>query len=175
MKKVIFITSVILFFVFDYHSYYYGFGFGIFNKKLPKEYGILFSGSDLGNQGIIIEDKVMMGTYLVKPQSSIILKPSKKEIQVNKIVGYYFTKKEFIAVIEDSFNQKINVEIRLNPVNQKWKYEFEFYEINQINKKFKFINLNHSIQYFKIVKLLRNILLLFIIGLFFYRLILWLR
>jgi hypothetical protein len=175
MKIVVFIISIVLFFVLDYNAYYYGFGFGVFNQKLPKEYGVLFSGSDLGNQGIIIEDKEMMGTYLIRPQSTIILSQPKGEIQVSRIIGYYYRRSEFIVVVEDSLKRKINVEIKLNPVNRKWKYEFDFYEINQVNKKLKYVNLDYPLQYFKTLKFIRNSLLFLVIAFSFYLIIFWMK
>ena len=106
MKKLISLTLIflILFLVIDYKSYYYGFGTGFFNEKLPKEFKITLAGSDLGNQGFIIEDQAMMGIYLMKADDSILLE--KEEIFVNKITGYYFTKESLIVVVRDEINQK---------------------------------------------------------------------
>jgi hypothetical protein len=165
MKKTSFLTLLFLlvFLILDYQSYYYGLGKGFFSKKIPESVHvkILFAGSDLGYQGMIIDEDDIGGVYLIRPSSAIIIEypynpNSIKQIFVTKILGYYFDRESFIVKILSSDNSIKHIKI----IAQLY---YDYYghillEWSQFNeKKFKYINLDKSISYFQYFKLIKNL------------------
>lgn len=161
MKKKIFgiLILIISYLGFDFQLYYYGLGKGLIASKIPKEYVILFAGSDLGNQGVILKENSIGGIYLVVKNENIYLKKDKK-IFIKSFTGYYFNNKNIIVEIIDDTNTKKYLEI-----NTEKKSEYIGYFFNEINRKtikknnYKFIDLNHPLIYFKLYKLIKNITL----------------
>ena len=166
MKKILFlfISLIVLYLMMDYQAYYYGFGNGWLSKKIPSGYHILFAGSDLGDQGIIIEENNMNG-YLVRKDEVIEIENSPK-ILIKKITDYFFTSHDIIVGLNDSEGNNKKIKIGIRPVNKKWKEEHYFEEVFKINKNYKHINLNKSLLYFKYFKLLKNLVLIFLIIVF---------
>lgn len=160
MKKNIFVILIliIIYLGFDYQSYYYGLGKGFISPKIPKEYIILFAGSDLGNQGVILKENVIGGIYLVAKNGNIYLK-QKDEIFIKSFLGYYFNKKNIIVEITDDVNAKRYVAINTEKVKSEYTNYF-FTEINKENiNNYHYIDLNHSLKYFKFFRLIKNIIL----------------
>lgn len=160
MKKRMFELLILIIFYlgFDYQSYYYGLGKGFIAPKIPKEFIVIFAGSDLGNQGIILKENVIGGIYLVAKNRNIYLKQN-DEIFIKVFSGYYFNKKNIIVEITDNANTKRYVEINTKRGKPEYTNYF-FSEINKENiKNYHYINLNYSLKYFKFLKLIKNIIL----------------
>jgi hypothetical protein len=101
-------SFLLVFLISDSRAYYYGYGWGIFSRKIPESahVKILFAGSDLGNQGMIIQEDNIGGIYLIHASKDFptivhyLHNPHKnKAIFVKKVLGYYFDKNTFIVKI----------------------------------------------------------------------------
>ena len=173
---VLWLSLLIVFLYLDYRGYYYGFGFGIFNKKIPKIFSVLYAGSDLGNQGIIIEQNEM-GIYHIQGNSDYSIRTTNKEkmiwikesqeIFVKKIKGYWFNHKVLVAKVLDkndkeryimTYEESTN---RLHPdiICEEMKHPPSEYD------NLTYIDLDKSLTYFgrfRAVKNLVFILLLFL-------------
>jgi hypothetical protein len=170
MKKISFFTLLflLLFLIFDCQSYYYGYGWGILSKKIPKSahVKILFAGSDLGNQGMIIKEDDIGGVYLIHSSEKMpmIIEGSSnssgiKRIYVKKVLGYYFDQELFIVKILSSNNNVKNINI----IAQQYSdyYAHTLFECKQVNEKeLKYINLDKSILYFQYFRLIKNLFFL---------------
>lgn len=164
MRSVTFIL-VLIYFWTDYHSYYYGLANGFFSPKIPKEYAILFSGSDLGNGGIILKENDIGGSHLVFDNARIYTK--KEEVEIKKFKGYYFNKKNIIVEIVEKDND-IKYFLIDSKVEKGEKFCCFFYELsnNMISRDYKYINIEYSLKYFRFIKIFRFIIFFIIVLIF---------
>lgn len=146
----------------DFKTYYYGLSYGIFNKKLSDRLEIIFAGSDLGNQGIILKERDM-NLHIVRANDSIFFEGEEEPILVKKIVGYWITDKNLQINIKDKNNKNRYFEISVILIKNLYP-DYIFREIKIIPNKSKYVDLDKSLKYFKTIKLIKN--LFFILFLF---------
>lgn len=157
MKNRIFGISIliVIYLGFDYQLYYYGLGQGWIAPKIPKDYTILFSGSDLGNQGVILKENVIGGVYLVAKNRNVYLDQD-NNIFIKSFLGYYFNKENIIIEITDNTKTKRYVKI----MSKRESLEYISYFFNEIDEKFienyRYIDLKYSLKYFKTLKFIKN-------------------
>ena len=170
MKKIVLLV-LLVFLILDHQSYYYGFGWGIVSKKITKSahVKILFAGSDLGNQGIIImEDDIGSGHLIHSSEQMPIIVSSHlnrncmEGIFVKKVLGYYFNKEQFIVKILSSNNSVENIEIKAQQYYDYYGHElFRCKNFNE--KKLKYIDLDKSVSYFTYFRLVKNLSFLILV------------
>jgi hypothetical protein len=175
MKKIIFINIVllILFLIIDSQSYYYGFGKGVFCSKIPSRFSIVFAGSDLGNQGMILKENDMK-LHIVKINKYISIDKSNTKIYVKKFIGYWFTSKTIVAaVIDEKDNDRyINIyEEETNSLYPNYICEELKYKPSEYSG-IRYIDLNKSLKYFKSLNLIKKLIFVswIIITLYSFRL-----
>jgi hypothetical protein len=165
MKKIIvcLLLLVLTFLYIDNKAYYYGQGFGLITSKIPPMYSVLYAGSDLGYQGIIIKENDM-GGHLVRPFDSIFVQLSsgkEDKVIVKKIIGYGFKDNSFLIKVQDVNNKLITAEI----------HGIDFVKRKKIPPDYKYIDLDKSQYYFTRFFLVRKIIIILLILTFIYLII----
>lgn len=160
MKKLnIYIICAVLllcgYLYLDFKTYYYGLSRGLFNKKLPNNLEILFAGSDLGNQGMILKESDM-NLHIVRPNDSIYIQSEDKSIFIKKFTGYWVTDKNITVNIKDQKNENRYFEISVELVNNLYpNYIFKVFKI--LPNESTYVDLDKSLIYFKGIKLIKNL------------------
>lgn len=166
----VFIITIILFLYIDNKAYYYGFSKGYISSKIPSRFEILFAGSDLGNQGIILKEN-NMNLHIIRKNDSLFKDEVGKKIIINQFVGYWFDDRIIVAKIKDksNINRYIQVyeEVTNNPYPKFFCKEIN-YDHNKL-ERLKYVDLDKSLSYFKNLKLFKSIsLLLSVLSLVYY-------
>jgi RNA binding exosome subunit len=169
LRRLLYITITlsIIYLILDYQAYYYGLGKGYLSKKIPKKFSIhiLFAGSDLRYQGMIIDESGVGGVFLFYRGSTIYLDNNsniENKIVVKKVLGYYFNDDNFIVKILEPGNKITTIQI-IAKISKKDVSDINhsLYKITNINEsKLKYINLDKSILYFQYFQLAKNISLI---------------
>jgi hypothetical protein len=175
MKKLkVYIICAVLFLCgylyLDFKTYYYGLSRGLFNQKLPNNLEILFAGSDLGNQGMILKESDM-NLHIVRPNDSIYLQSEDKSIFIKKFTGYWVTDKNIIVNIKDKKNRNRYFEISVELVDKLYP-NYIFKEFKILPNESTYVDLDKSLIYFKGIKLMKNscfILFVFMIVSLFWK------
>jgi hypothetical protein len=161
IRKIIlvFVIVLALFLYLDNKAYYYGLGgSGFLSSKLPPRFEILFAGSDLGNQGMILKENDM-NLHIIRKNDSLFKDEVGKKTIINKFVGYWFDDKIIVAKIKDKSNNNRYIEVYEEVTNNLYP-KFICKEINYAPNKLerlKYIDLDKSLSYFKKLKLFKNI------------------
>lgn len=147
-----------VFLVLDRKSYYYGFGNGLISSKIPDRFEVVFAGSDLGNQGVIIEEN-QMGLWIINRNDSIFVNNDKDKIFIQDIKGYWYNNNVIIASVLDSESKKRYIEIYEESSNELYpnficnEMKFPPDEFSDVD----YIDLEKSLDYFKRLKLIKNL------------------
>ena len=158
---LVFIIVLTLFLYLDNKAYYYGFGNGFISSKLPHRFKILFAGSDLGNQGIILKENDM-NLHIIRKNDSLFKDEVGKKIIINQFVGYWFDDKIIVAKIKDESNNNRYIQVYEEVTNNpypKFICKETNYTIHKLHE-FKYVDLDRSLSYFKKLKLFKNISLI---------------
>lgn len=177
--SIVSIVSIVLlgtFLSLDGSTYYYGLGKGFIVPKIPNRFSIIFAGSDLGNQGVVLKEKDM-NTWVIFNNNTVPLSNTKNKIKINIFLGYWFTSKSIIANIKDEKGNNRHIEIYEEASNSLYPKYF----CNEINFKpvtiqgIKYINLDKSLEYLKKMKFIKNttFILWLLSTIYFLKLLLW--
>ncbi|MFV5701601.1 hypothetical protein ACM55F_06980 [Flavobacterium sp. XS2P12] len=163
MKKIrvvgiIWLSILSVFLYLDSKAYYYGFGQGFLSAKIPSRFSVLFAGSDLGNQGMVLKEKDL-NLWIINCNDSIFMSDTEKKIMIKKFVGYWFNNKTIVAKVKDNNNKNRYIEIYEEVTNalysnficKEMRYPPDEYD------DLKYIDLDKSLVYFKRFKLIKNL------------------
>jgi hypothetical protein len=161
MKKTIFLSFILLvtFLAIDSQTYYYGFGKGFLSDKIPNRFSILFAGSDLGDQGMILKENDMK-LHIIRANGYISMNKGDSKINIKKFIGYWFTSKTIVANVKDEKNNNRYINIYEEETNSLYP-NFILKELKYKPSEFsniKYIDLDKNLQYFKILKLVKNLI-----------------
>ena len=168
---LVFVIVLTLFLYLDNEAYYYGFGKGYVSSKIPSRFEILFAGSDLGNQGMILKENDL-NLHIIRKNDSLFKDEVGKKIIINQFVGYWFDDKVIVAKLKDRRNNNRYIEVYEEVTNNpypKFICKETNYALDKLDR-LKYVDLDRSLNYFKKLKLFKNISLilsfLFLIYLF---------
>jgi hypothetical protein len=157
MKRwILVIILATAYLIFDAQLYYYGIGFGFTSKKVPIGFRVLFGGTDLCNEGIIIEESQLGGAQLIKEMGSFNIN-NNESIFITKLLGYYFDEKCIIAKIMTTKDEIkfIKFICKEDPIFQDVVGKVIPQMENE--NKYKYVNTNHTVEWFKRLQLFKHI------------------
>ena len=163
VSKIILVCVIVLalFLYLDNKAYYYGFGKGYVSSKIPSRFEILFAGSDLGNQGMILKENDL-NLHIIRKNDSLFKDEVGKKIIIKQFVGYWFDDKVIVVKLKDKSNNDRYIEVYEEVTNNPYP-KFICKETNYATNKLerlKYVDLDKSLSYFKRLKLSKNISLI---------------